>query len=72
MVLPPRGRGSGLQRVLGGAICEWISAPPAIALVAKSWGVSAHQLAGGESPVTGRCYKDVPFFAPRSSPTPTL
>jgi hypothetical protein len=38
-----------------GAICEWASVPPRIALVAKSWGVSAHQLVGGESPVDGRC-----------------
>jgi hypothetical protein len=40
--LPPRGSGSGLRRVLRGffegAICEWASAPPRIALVAKSWG----------------------------------
>jgi hypothetical protein len=37
----------------GGAICEWASAPPRIALVAKSWGVSARQLAGGNLPLTG-------------------
>jgi hypothetical protein len=31
-------------------------------------GVSARQLAGGESPVDGRCYKDLPFFAPTLAP----
>jgi hypothetical protein len=27
-------------------------------------GVPARELVGGESPVNGRCYKDLPFFAP--------
>ena len=41
------------EEFLGSAMCEWASAPPASALVAKSQG-SAGQLAGRESPVNGR------------------
>jgi hypothetical protein len=61
---------------VGGAICEWASAPPRIEFVAKSGG-SVRQLAGGESTAAGRfnhgpgrdrearadptCYKVLPF-----------
>jgi hypothetical protein len=41
------------KEFLGGAICEWASAPPSIALVAKS-PVSSGQLAGGELTGNGK------------------
>jgi hypothetical protein len=64
MVLPLVGEEVASEVVLGATLgVQYVSGLPR-RLESRSWqkaGVSSGQLAGGESPVDGRCYKELPL-----------